>query len=161
MSPKRRSRKSPGAQPLTSQRERYLALMRQGFGNAEACRVVGVNRKTGHRWRYGRSVTTRTGETRTYPAITGPADPVAARFLSEAERISIADALIGGRSIRAIANELGRAPSTISREIRRNRDAATEAYHPFRGQRSAAVATTLGEWTGLRHLAPLSACGPP
>ena len=51
MSPKRRSRKSPGAQPLTSQRERYLALMRQGFGNAEACRVVGVNRKTGHRSR--------------------------------------------------------------------------------------------------------------
>ena len=138
MSPKRRSPKSPGAQPLTSQRERYLALMRQGFGNAEACRVVGVNRKTGHRWRYGRSVTTRTGEVRTYAPITGPADPVAARFLSETEWISIADALIGGRSIRAIAAELGRAPSTVSREIRRNRDAATEAYHPFRAQRRAA-----------------------
>ncbi len=138
MSPKRRSRKSPGAQPLTSQRERYLALMRQGFGNAEASRIVGVNRKTGHRWRYGRVVTTRTGETRTYPAITRPADPVTARFLSETERISIADGLIGGRSIRAIANELGRAPSSISREIRRNRDAATEAYHPFRAQRRAA-----------------------
>ncbi len=138
MSPKRRSRKSPGAQPLTSQRERYLALMRQGFGNAEASRVVGVNRKTGHRWRYGRVVTTRTGETRTYPAITRPADPVSARFLSETERMSIADAFIGGRSIRAIANELGRAPSTISREITRNRDAATEAYHPFRAQRRAA-----------------------
>ncbi len=138
MSPKRRSRKSPGAQPLTSQRERYLALMRQGFGNAEASRIVGVNRKTGHRWRYGRVVTTRTGETRTYPAITRPADPVTARFLSETERISIADGLIGGRSIRAIASELGRAPSTISREIRRNRDAPTEAYHPFRAQRRAA-----------------------
>jgi len=138
MSPKRRSRKSPGAQPLTSQRERYLALMRQGFGNAEASRVVGVNRKTGHRWRYGRVVTTRTGATRTYPAITRPADPVTARFLSETERISIADGLNGGRSIRAIANELGRAPSSISREIRRNRDAATEAYHPFRAQRRAA-----------------------
>ena len=138
MSPKRRSRKSPGAQPLTSQRERYLALMGQGFGNAKASRVVGVNRKTGHRWRYGRVVTTRTGETRTYPAITRPLDPVSARFLSETERISIADALIGGRSIRAIASELGRAPSTISREIRRNRDALTEAYHPFRAQRRAA-----------------------
>jgi len=112
--------------------------MRQGFGNAEASRIVGVNRKTGHRWRYGRVVTTRTGETRTYPAITRPADPVTARFLSETERISIADGLIGGRSIRAIANELGRAPSSISREIRRNRDAATEAYHPFRAQRRAA-----------------------
>jgi hypothetical protein len=53
-----------------------------------------VNRKTGHRWRYGRSVTTRTGEVRTYATITGPAHRVAARFLSEAERISIADGLI-------------------------------------------------------------------
>ena len=83
-------------------------------------------------------VRTRTGEIRTYLAITRPADLVSARFLAEAERISIADALIGGRSIRAIAAELGRAPSTVSREIRRNRDAATEAYHPFRAQRRAA-----------------------
>ncbi len=74
MAPHRRSRKSPGAQPLTSQRDQYLALMRQGMSNAAASRVVGVNRKTGHRWRYGRLVTTRTGEIRTYPAITRPAD---------------------------------------------------------------------------------------
>ncbi len=76
MPPHRRSRKSPGAKPLTSQREQYLGLMRQGTSNAAACRLVGVNRKTGHRWRYGRSVTTRTGAVLTYPAITGPADPV-------------------------------------------------------------------------------------
>jgi IS30 family transposase len=136
--PPHRSRKSPGAQPLTSKREQYLALMRQGMSNAGASRVAGVNRKTGHRWRYGRVVTTRTGESRTYAAITGPAHPVSARYLSEAERISIADGLIRGSSIRAIAGELGRAPSTISREIRRNRDAGSVAYHPYRaGQRAA------------------------
>ncbi len=138
MPPPHRSRKSPGAQPLTSKREQYLALMRQGMSNAGASRVAGVNRKTGHRWRYGRVVTTRTGESRTYAAITGPAHPVSARYLSEAERISIADGLIRGSSIRAIAGELGRAPSTISREIRRNRDAGSVAYHPYRAGHRAA-----------------------
>ena len=138
MPPPHRSRKSPGAQPLTSKREQYLALVRQGMRNAGASRVAGVNRKTGHRWRYGRVVTTRTGESRTYAAITGPAHPVSARYLSEAERISIADGLIRGSSIRAIAGELGRAPSTISREIRRNRDAGSVAYHPYRAGHRAA-----------------------
>ena len=133
-----RSRKAPGAQPLTSQRDQYLALMRVGIGNAEASRIVGVNRKTGHRWRYGRVVTTRTGETRTYAAITRPADPLSARFLSEAERISIADGLIHGLSLRMVAADLGRAPSTISREVRRNRDAGASAYHPYRAGRRAA-----------------------
>ncbi len=133
-----RSHKSPGAQPLRSQREQYLALMRQGLSNAAASRVVGVNRKTGHRWRYGRSVTTRTDEVRTYAPITSPAHPVAARFLSEAELVSIADGLIGELGIRAITVELGRAPSTISREISRNRDPGTGAYHPYRAGRRAA-----------------------
>ncbi len=138
MPPHRRSRKSPGAKPLTSQREQYLGLMRQGTSNAAACRLVGVNRKTGHRWRYGRSVTTRTGAVLTYPAITGPADPVSARCLVEAERIAIADGLSHGLSLRMIAAGLGRAPSTISREVRRNRDPVFGAYHPFRAGRQAA-----------------------
>ena len=138
MPPHHRSRKSPGAQPLTSQRERYVALMRQGMGNAAASRVVGVNRKTGHRWRHGRTVTDRTGQVRTYPAITRPAHPVSPRFLSEADRVAIADGLLRGQSIRAIASDLDRAPSTISREVRRNRDTTTEAYHPFRAQSRAA-----------------------
>lgn len=138
MPPHHRSRKSPGAKPLTSQRDEYRALMRQGLSNAAASRIVGVNRKTGHRWRYGRSVMTRTGEVRTYPAITSPAHPVSARYLSEAERISIADGLIHGLSLRMIARELGRAPSTISREIRRNRDVGSGTYRPYRAGRLAA-----------------------
>src|SRR5450759_1286341 len=138
MPPNRRPRRSPGALPLTNERDLYINLMRQGMSNSAACRIVGVNRKTGHRWRYGRSVTVRTGDTRTYPAIIRPAPPASARFLAEAERVAIADGLIRGGSIRALAAELGRAPSTVSREIRRNRDAATERYHPFRAQRRAA-----------------------
>ena len=40
--------------------------------------------------------------------------------LSLAEREEISRALVGGQSIRGIATQLGRAPSTISREIKRN-----------------------------------------
>ena len=138
MPPHRRPRKSPGALPLTSQRDQYRALMQQGMSNAEACRVVGVNRKTGHRWRYGRAVTTRTGEIRTYAAITGPPVPVSPRYLSEPERLSIADGLALGLGVRAIAMGLGRSPSTVSREIRRNRDEEAGAYHPYRAGRHAA-----------------------
>ncbi len=131
-------RPRPGALPLTSQRDQYLALMRLGWSNAAACRAVGVNRKTGHRWRYGRAVTTRTGEIRTYPAITGLPAPASPRYLSEAERVSIADGLVGGLGIRAIAAGLGRAPSTVSREVSRNQDAGAGAYHPYRAGRRAA-----------------------
>ena len=138
MPPHRRPRKSPGALPLTSQRDRYRALMQQGMSNAEASRAVGVNRKTGHRWRYGRAVTTRTGEIRTYAAISGPPVPVSLRYLSEAERVSIADGLALGMGVRAIAMGLGRSPSTVSREIRRNRDEGTGTYHPYRAGHQAA-----------------------
>jgi IS30 family transposase len=40
--------------------------------------------------------------------------------LTLAEREEISRAMVGGRTIRAIATQLGRAPSTISREIKRN-----------------------------------------
>jgi DNA-binding CsgD family transcriptional regulator len=42
------------------------------------------------------------------------------RALSLAEREDVSRALVAGLSIRSIAATLGRAPSTISREIRRN-----------------------------------------
>ena len=44
------------------------------------------------------------------------------RCLSLLEREEISRGLVAGRSIRAIAADLGRAPSTVSREIRRNAD---------------------------------------
>ena len=42
------------------------------------------------------------------------------RVLTLAEREEISRALMAGQSIRAVATRLNRAPSTISREIRRN-----------------------------------------
>lgn len=43
-----------GPSPLTDKRAQYLRLMQQRTSNAEACRIVGVNRKTGTRWKRGR-----------------------------------------------------------------------------------------------------------
>jgi hypothetical protein len=43
-----------GPMPLTAKRDLYVQLMSQGMTNSAACRQVGVNRKTGQRWRLGR-----------------------------------------------------------------------------------------------------------
>ncbi len=43
--------KFPGPSPLARQREEYARMVARGVSNAEACRVVGVNRRTGTRWR--------------------------------------------------------------------------------------------------------------
>ncbi|MDX8053749.1 helix-turn-helix domain-containing protein [Lentzea sp. BCCO 10_0798] len=110
--------------------------MAQGMNNSEACRTVGVSRGTGIRWRFGRTVVGHNGTKRTYAPIT-PTAQISERFLSEDERITIADRRAAGLGIRAIAAELSRSPSTVSREIHRNRDPLTGRYHPHRAQQLA------------------------
>uniref|UniRef100_UPI001CBF0C5C helix-turn-helix domain-containing protein n=1 Tax=Catenulispora acidiphila TaxID=304895 RepID=UPI001CBF0C5C len=44
-----------------------------------------------------------------------------------------------GRSLRAIARELGRSPATVSREVGRNSHPRTGKYNPFYAQQRAAV----------------------
>jgi transposase len=126
-----------GPEPLAAKRDQYLLLTAQGMNNSAACRQVGVNRKTGNRWRYGRTSVDRAGRTYTYPPITEQPQGISPRFLSEDERMVIADLLRAGNSTRAIARQLGRDPATISREVRRNRDARTDVYHPHRAQQRA------------------------
>ncbi|TPQ18979.1 helix-turn-helix domain-containing protein [Streptomyces sporangiiformans] len=132
---------SRGRGAVAEKRDQYLPLMAQGLSNSAACREVGTNRKTGNRWRYGRKVVDRSGREHVYPPITKERDTGASspRFLSEDERIVIADLLRAKKSLRAIARELGRDPATISREVRRNRDPRTGKYHPFQAQRRTAV----------------------
>jgi IS30 family transposase len=57
--------------------------------------------------------------------------------LHENDRIHIADRLRDRATIRAIAAELGRHPSTVSREIRRNRHPANGQYRPHAAQARA------------------------
>lgn len=70
------------------------------------------------------------------PRVAVPATGDSARYLSEDERIFIADRLLARASLRSIARELGRSPSTISRELARNRP-DSRGYHPFRAQKLA------------------------
>src|SRR4051812_7332916 len=111
MAEETRPRWTPGPSPLTTNRDLYLRLMKQGLSNSAACRLAGVNRRTGSRWRYGRIVTTETGELH-YPPIASTVVEGSRRFLSDAERIVIADGVRAGRSARAIAGEMGRHPTT-------------------------------------------------
>ena len=109
-----RRRRASGVQ--AEKQQRYLQLITQGVSNSEACRLVGINRKTGTRWRYGRSVRNSVGELLHYPpAKAKEVRPRSPRYLSEHERIRIADLLAADKTVRGIALELGRAPSTISR----------------------------------------------
>ena len=103
----------PGA-PLTAERDLYLRLMARGMSNSQACRVVGINRRTGTRWRYGRTIPNRAGLPWVYlPIPTKPA-VISPRYLSEQERITLADLRLTDRSIPSIATEMGRSPPTIS-----------------------------------------------
>jgi hypothetical protein len=65
-------RQKPGpGKPLTTQREHYFRLMKQGLNNSEACRLAGIHRKTGQRWRHGRRHRAR-GREYYYRPITAP-----------------------------------------------------------------------------------------
>jgi hypothetical protein len=46
--------RGPGSIPLVGKRAFYIELMKTGISNSEACRRVGVERKTGVRWQHGR-----------------------------------------------------------------------------------------------------------
>ena len=61
---------------------------------------------------------------------------LSARFLSEDERVQIADLVKAGRGVREIAARLGRSPSTVSRELRRN-VGITGRYRPFHAHKLA------------------------
>jgi len=114
-------RRTPAGGVQAEKQQRYGRMIAAGVSNSEACRQVGINRKTGNRWRYGRTVVNAVGEALHYPPvkITEPRAR-SPRYLSVEERIAIADLLGAGISVRGIARQLGRAASTISREISRN-----------------------------------------
>ena len=134
-------RRGPGALPQVEKREQYARLIGQGFSSLEACRIVGINPRTGKRWRHGRTITARDGRKLHYsPVITRGAvvrREISDRYLSEQERVQIADLRAAGAGVRAIAERTGRSPSTISRELRRNRDPDSGQYRPFTAHKLA------------------------
>jgi IS30 family transposase len=126
-----------GPSGLTEKRERYVQLMQQGHSNSEACRILEIHRHTGDRWLNGRKGVGGLSRQMLYPPrVVVPVRTMSARYLSEDERVFIADRLLGRASLRSIAKELGRSASTISRELARN-PPGTRRYHPFRAHKAA------------------------
>jgi len=103
--------RSPGRPGIASRTDRvvfWLAIA-DGFTTTEAAELAGVSEPVGVRWfRDGGGM----------PTVTFA--PLSGRYLSFAEREEIALLRVQGVGIRAIARRLGRSPSTISRELRRN-----------------------------------------
>jgi transposase, IS30 family len=120
---------------LVEKQQWFARVIAQGVSNSEACRIVGINRRTGTRWRYGRTIPNTAGEAVHYPPVrlTAPRAPHP-RYLSIAERTTIADLHRAGVGVRGIADEMGRAASTVSRELRRNTDVRGR-YLPATAQR--------------------------
>ena len=111
----RRKLCSPG-RPSAWQRENrclFWQAIAQGRTSEEAAAYAGISIPLGPRW-----FRSSGGMPPTHLA---PASPQpTARFLTFSEREEIAILLARGMGIRSIARNLGRSPSTISREIRRN-----------------------------------------
>lgn len=107
---------APRRPPLTkvvARRDRYWELMRLGMSNTAACRMLGVSRRTGTLIRQRSNHQT---------LLVRQATCSSGRYLSLRERLQIADLTRLGSSIRQVAAELGRAPSTVKRELDRHRD---------------------------------------
>ena len=113
-----------------------MELRERGWSILAAAREVGVSRTTWNNWSRGYK-TYRHGQVDgLVPLERLAVRQISSRFLSEEERIEIADLRHAGLSIRQIAQRLGRAPSTVSRELRRNAT-RSRGYRPFDAHRRA------------------------
>ncbi|MGW1682906.1 IS30 family transposase [Saccharopolyspora sp. NPDC002376] len=106
----RSAMKSPGAPSLRREVQRaFWREIAKGVSSEDAAGAVGVSQAAGSRWFRER------GGMPTFMVV-----PVSGRYLSFPEREDIAMLKVQGAGVREIARRLGRSPSTISRELRRN-----------------------------------------
>jgi DNA-binding CsgD family transcriptional regulator len=111
---------------MADKQREYARLIRRGMTNAAACRQLGIDRKTGHWWKNGGTVT-RGDVTRVVKPIvdrlaaTTSTAAASTRYLSAEERIQIADGVRAGLTPTEIARKLGRAVSTVTSAPRRPR----------------------------------------
>jgi IS30 family transposase len=102
---------SPGRPPVARRedRQRFWAAIAKGLTSEDAGVAAGVSPVVGTRW---------FRESGGMPSVTQA--PLSGRYLSFVEREELALLRASGSGVRAIARRLHRAPSTISRELRRN-----------------------------------------
>lgn len=133
------------ARKVNPRREEFLRLRAGGATRSEARKQVGVDARSATDWdkgitiinrgriypdgrvvRYAESKMSGVKPERRVRAIGGSIDlnrvekVIHPRYLSLVEREQVQDLRAAGLSIRQVAAELGRSPSTISRELRRN-----------------------------------------
>ena len=103
--------RSPGRPPAgrREHRQRFWAAVARGATSIDAAAQAGVSGVVGVRW---------FRESGGMPTVTQA--PLSGRYLSFAEREEIALLRAIGCGVREVARRLGRSPSTISRELRRN-----------------------------------------
>ncbi len=109
----------------------FWVLIAKGSTLQAACDAVGVNRQSGRHWRQA-----------TGGMVPRKKPPASGRYLSLEERLRIADLHLIGSGVRSIAVTLGRSPSTVSRELRRNGSPVAPrtrrvAYAPYAAQKRA------------------------
>lgn len=129
-------------------RAEYFRLRSAGSTPREAAKQVGIHPRTAEDWDLGvlrkgdrriypgRSATGYNDGVLSFPTMTSLEKPIDARYLSLQEREKIRDLSAAGATLRSIAVELGRSPSTISRELRRN--SGRSGYRPYAAHRAAA-----------------------
>jgi IS30 family transposase len=88
---------------------RYFQLIRSGMSGAAAAERVGVSLSCGSLWFIDAG------------RVNFVEKPISPRFLSQDDRIEIADGLLRGEAVKAIAARIGKSYQTVYREIKRNR----------------------------------------
>ncbi len=109
--------RSPGRPPVARRedRVRFWEAIAGGVSTVQAARLVGVSEIVGSRWFRD------AGGMPNLKLV-----PLSERYLSFVEREEIALLRVQGKGVRAIARLVGRSPSTICRELRRNAATRTD-----------------------------------
>ena len=124
--------RSPGRPPVARREDlvQFWVGIAAGRTSEDAAREAGLSPPVGARW-FRRSG----GMPPSHLSVS--AEPLLGRYLSFTEREEIALLQVQGHGVRDIARGLGRAPSTISRELRRN---AATRHGGFESRHDRAVA---------------------
>lgn len=99
-------------------KRRYFELIRSGLSGSAASQRVGVSLSCGSLWFIDAGQVAFTDV------------PISSRFLSQDDRIEIADGLLGGEPVKAIAVRIGKSYQSVYREIARN-SKADGRYQPW------------------------------
>ncbi len=90
-------------------KRRYFELIRQGNSGAAASATVGVSLSCGSLWFIDAG------------SVSYVESPISSRYLSQDDRIEIADGLAREESVKAIAKRIGKSFQSVYKEIARNR----------------------------------------